>query len=102
MHVLSKPHGLLCAIAELSRLGAQTAMVAAAGHVCIGGAAGGVTCIPQASLRRGSVEGAFELRDAGGVGRLLTSLFARWASFLRWLSSCITCGVQRHSMHAPA
>lgn len=57
-------------------------MLAAAGHVCIGGTAGGITCIPQASLQRGSAEGAFELRDAGGVGRLLTSLFARWAGLL--------------------
>ncbi|EIE23821.1 hypothetical protein COCSUDRAFT_83696 [Coccomyxa subellipsoidea C-169] len=41
---------------------------------------GSVLCIPQASLCAGTTEGASELKDAGGVGRLLTSLFARQAS----------------------
>lgn len=82
-----------CACAtELQRLGAPTALLAAAGHLCIGGAAGGITCVPLPSLRRGSAEGALELRDAGGVGRLLTSLFARCAAWPSlWLFSELSC-----------
>ena len=61
-------------------MSAPTAMLAAAGHLCLGGAAGGIACIPLAALHRGSAEGAFELRDAGGMGRRLTSLFGRYAA----------------------
>lgn len=79
-------------VTELQRLGAPTAMLAAAGHLCIGGAAGGIACVPVPSLRRGSAEGAFELRDAGGMGRLLTSLFARWGH--RWPLTGPLCSLQ--------
>lgn len=40
---------------------------------------GSVLCIPQASLHAGTFEGGSELKDAGGVGRMLTSLFARYS-----------------------
>ena len=66
--------------ADLPRLGAPTALVALEGVLCMGCQNGSVLCIPQASLRAGTTEGASELKDAGGVGRLLTSLFARWGS----------------------
>lgn len=69
---------MMCA--DLPRLGAPTALVALEGVLCMGCQNGSVLCIPQASLRAGTTEGASELKDAGGVGRLLTSLFARWGS----------------------
>ena len=66
-----------CRGAELQRLGAPTAMLVVDGLMCIGGQSGAISCFPQASLELGSLEGAFELRETGGVGRLLTSFFAR-------------------------
>ncbi|BDA47676.1 probable nuclear pore complex protein Nup160 at C-terminar half [Coccomyxa sp. Obi] len=65
---------------ELPRLGAPTALAAVDGVLCMGCENGSVLCIPQASLRAGTPEGAYELKDAGGVGRLLSSFFGRQAT----------------------
>ena len=89
-----------CAGAELPRLGMPTALLAAGGFLAISGQGGGITCVPRASLERGGQDGAFELRDAGGVGRLITSLFSRWADLLHGilLCACLPASIQQRSL----
>lgn len=78
--------------AELPRLGAPAALAAVDGVLCMGCQNGSVLCIPQASLRARTAEGACELKDAGGVGQLLTSFFARWAVSPEHLPFHVTAG----------
>ena len=64
--------------AEFQRLGPPTVLLLVGSHICIGTQSGTVLAVPKASAQRGSADFAVELKPpAGGVGRLLTSLFAR-------------------------
>ncbi len=56
-------------------------MLAADGLLCVAGQSGSIICIPLASLAAGGADGAFELRAAGSVGRLLAGFFARCGCF---------------------
>ena len=63
--------------ADFQRLGAPTALASAASHICIGTQSGTILGIPKASAQRGNADFAVELKPPAGVGRLLSSLFAR-------------------------
>ncbi len=63
--------------AEFQKLGPPTALLLVGSHICIGTQSGTVLAVPKASAQRGSADFAVELKPPGGVGRLLTSLFAR-------------------------
>ncbi len=67
----------LRASAEFQRRGAPTALVSAASHICIGFQSGTILGIPKASAERGTADFAIELKPPAGMGRLLSSLFAR-------------------------
>jgi hypothetical protein len=97
---------LLLPCSDLQRLGAPADMLVMGEHLCLGCSGGSILCIPRASLQRGTAEGALELRDAGGMGRLLTSFFARWGPRMTFLMiKLITFGVPfcvRERCAAPA
>ena len=63
--------------AEFQRLGAPTSLILTGSHICIGTQSGAVLGVPKASAQRGSADFTVELKPPAGVGRLLTSLFAR-------------------------
>ena len=67
--------------AEFQRLGAPTVLLLVGAHICIGTQSGTVLAVPKGSAQRSSADFAVELKPPAGVGRLLTSLFARY-SFL--------------------
>ena len=52
-------------------------MLLAGKHICIGTQSGAVLAMPRASAQRGSTDFAVDLKPAAGMGRLLTSFFAR-------------------------
>ena len=67
-------------LTEFQRLGAPTVLLMVGSHICIGTQSGTVLGVPKASAQRGSADFAVELKPPAGVGRLLTSLFARCRS----------------------
>ena len=71
---------------EFQRLGAPTAMLLVGPHICIGTQSGTVLAMPQASAQRGSTDFAVDLKPTAGIGRLLTSFFARCCPCIPLLS----------------
>ncbi len=68
--------------AEFQRLGMPTTLLSVGSHICIGTQSGTVLGVPMTSAQRGNADFAVELKLPAGVGRLLTSLFARYCSCL--------------------
>ena len=64
-------------------------------HICIGTQSGTVLAMPQASAQRGSTDFAVDLKPTAGMGRLLTSFFARCCPCnsmqLQGHHSCVSC-----------
>ena len=63
-------------------------------HICIGTQSGTVLAMPQASAQRGSTDFAVDLKPTAGIGRLLTSFFARCCP-------CIPLLNQDHNLVSP-
>ena len=79
---------------EFQRLGAPTALLLVGKHICIGTQSGTVLAMPQASAERGSTDFAVDLKPAAGMGRLLTSFFARCCP-------CMHMQMQDHKLMSP-
>ena len=90
--------------AEFQRLGPPTALLLVGSHICIGTQSGAVLGVPKASAQRGGADFAVELKPPGGVGRLLTSLFARCSCQSSSLAPCPACAAKQkldsvHMLH---